>query len=106
MNAEFLRDLARHQVWADEAHWKALRGNAALLEDSEIRKRLNHMLNAMRMLTTLASGETPDAAGMKEIESVDELEAAMKKAHANLADTLQDLHRVRFDVSRACIITG
>jgi hypothetical protein len=30
MNAELLLDLARHQAWADAAHWKALRENGAL----------------------------------------------------------------------------
>ena len=89
MNAEFLRDLALHQAWADEAHWKALRGNATLLEDAEIQKRLNHMVNAMGMLTAMASGETPETAGIKEIESVEELQAAMKRAHSNLAEALQ-----------------
>jgi uncharacterized damage-inducible protein DinB len=88
MNPEMLLNLARHQAWADIAHWKALRENAALLEDVEIRRRLNHMVMALRMLTTLARGETPDAVGMKEIDSIDELEAAIQKAHADLAVAL------------------
>jgi uncharacterized damage-inducible protein DinB len=88
MNAEMLLDMARHQAWADMAHWKALRENAALLEDVEIRTRLNHMAKAMKMLTTLARGETPDAAGMKEVDSIDELDAAMQKAYADLAAVL------------------
>jgi len=88
MNAEALLDLARHQTWADAAHWKALRENTKLLEDAEIRTRLNHMVMAVKMLTMLARGETPDAAVKKEIDSVDELEAAMGKAHADLAAML------------------
>jgi uncharacterized damage-inducible protein DinB len=96
MNAELLLDLAQHQAWADAAHWKALRENAVLLEDAEIRKRLNHMLMALKMLTSLARGETPDTAGMREIDSLDELEAAMGKAHADLAAALEsaDLDRM------------
>ena len=89
MNAEVLLDLARHQAWADAAHWKTLRENTTLLEDAEIRTRLNHMLKAMKMLTALARGETPDAGGMKEIDSIDELEASMGKAHGDLAATLE-----------------
>ena len=85
MNSELLLDLARHQAWADAAHWRALRENAALLEDAEIRERLNHMVLAQKMLTALACGETPDAAGMKAIDSIDELEGAMRKAQADLA---------------------
>lgn len=88
MNREMLLDLARYQAWADIAHWKALRENTALLEDVEIRKRLNHMVTALKMLTARARGETPEAATMKEIDSIDELEAAMEKAHADLAAAL------------------
>jgi hypothetical protein len=50
ISAEILLDLARHQAWADTAHWKALHENGALLEDAEIRKRLNHIVMATRML--------------------------------------------------------
>jgi uncharacterized damage-inducible protein DinB len=90
MNAEGLLDLARHQAWADATHWKALRENPTVLEDAEIRKRLNHMLMALKMLTTLARGETPDPAGMKqEVDSIDELEAAMEKANLDVAATLE-----------------
>ncbi|SPF35994.1 conserved hypothetical protein [Candidatus Sulfopaludibacter sp. SbA4] len=96
MNAEGMLEMARHQAWADAAHWKTLRENAALLEDAEIRTRLNHMWKALKMLTALARGETPDAAGMKEIDSMEELEASMGKAHADLAATLAsaDLDRM------------
>jgi len=88
MNAELLQDLARHQVWADSAHWKTLHENATLFEDAEIQTRLNHMVMALKMLTGLARGEKPDPAGMKEIIPKDQLEAAMKKAHADLAAAL------------------
>jgi uncharacterized damage-inducible protein DinB len=84
MHSELLLDLARYQAWADAAHWKALRENATLLEDAEIRKRLNHMVAAMKLLTTLARGETPDLTPAKEIDSIDDLEAAMGKAQTNL----------------------
>ncbi|SPE42751.1 conserved hypothetical protein [Candidatus Sulfopaludibacter sp. SbA3] len=89
MNTELLLELARHQAWADAAHWKALRENAALLEDAEIRTRLNHMLMATKMLTGLARGEAPDPAGMKAIEPADGLEAAMQKAQSDLAAALE-----------------
>jgi uncharacterized damage-inducible protein DinB len=90
MDAELLLDMARHQVWADAAHWKALHENATLRDDAEIRTRLNHMVMALKMLTALARGEAPDTAGMKEkeIDSIDDLQAAMRKAHADLAAAL------------------
>jgi uncharacterized damage-inducible protein DinB len=91
MNAELFRDLAHHQAWADAAHWKALRETAGLLDDAEIRTRLNHMVKAMSMLTALARGETPDLAAMKEVVPIDELEAAMHRAHADLIAALESV---------------
>ena len=88
MDVELLQDLARHQAWADVQHWKTLHGNAVLLADADIRKRLNHMVMACEMLAALARGEAPDIAGMKERESLEELEAAMSKANEGLAATL------------------
>lgn len=91
MHSELLLELARHQAWADAAHWKALRENVALLEDAEIRKRLNHMVTTLRLLTALARGETPDLAGMKEIDSIDGLEAAMGIAQTDLTAALESV---------------
>jgi uncharacterized damage-inducible protein DinB len=88
MDAELLKDLARHQAWADSQHWKTLHANAALLADADIRKRLNHMTMACEMLAALARGESPDVAGMKDRESVEEIEAAMTKANEGLAAML------------------
>ncbi|HUB77732.1 MAG TPA: DinB family protein [Bryobacteraceae bacterium] len=84
MNTDLLRDMARHQAWADAAHWKALHENGTLLEDADIRKKLNHIVSALRMLTLLAKGGTPDFSGMKEIEAAGELETALAAANANL----------------------
>jgi len=94
MNLELLKEMARYQVWADGEHWKAIHANAAMVEDAEIRKRLNHMVMAFEMLAALARGETPTP--MKERESLAELETAMGKAHDQLADTLGsvDLERM------------
>jgi uncharacterized damage-inducible protein DinB len=88
MDAELLRELARHQAWADNEHWKALHSNSALLEDAEIHKRLNHMVMAVRMLTALSRGETPDPSGMKDVEPADQLEAALGAANRELMDAL------------------
>lgn len=88
MELEMLQELARHQAWADAEHWKALHVNAALLEDQEMRKRLSHMTTACKMLQTLARGETPDMAAMKDRESIAEIESAMAKANEDLAATL------------------
>jgi uncharacterized damage-inducible protein DinB len=89
MNPETLRELARYQAWADQAHWQALRENAALREDAEIHTRLNHMLTAFRILSTLARGEEPDIAALKQAVPIEELEAAMDQAHADLSAVLE-----------------
>jgi len=91
INAELLQDLAQHQAWADTAHWKALHENSTLLEDLEIRKRLNHMVMALRMLTALAQGETPDPSGMRDIVPTDQLEAALGEANAGLIEALNTI---------------
>src|SRR6516225_12466360 len=88
INAELLRGLARHQAWADIAHWKTLHENSTLLEDLEIRMRLNHMVMALRMLTALAQGEKPDPSGIKDIEPANQLEAALEKANADLIEAI------------------
>jgi uncharacterized damage-inducible protein DinB len=90
-----LLEMARHQVWADAQHWEALRKNGALLQDEEIRKRLNHMVMALRLQTGRARGETPNPAAMPPIESADELEAALTQANAELIEAISavDLRR-------------
>src|SRR5579871_5399328 len=88
MDMELLRDLVRHQAWADAEHWKILHSNPALSDDAAIRKRLNHMVQAAEMLQALARGETPDVTGMKDRESLAELETAMRRAAEGLAATL------------------
>lgn len=88
MDRELLQDLARHQAWADATHWRALRENSTLLEDPEIRQRLNHMTMAARMLTGLARGEAPDPSGMKDALPDAQLEDAMRKANVEILNAL------------------
>jgi uncharacterized damage-inducible protein DinB len=49
------------------------------------------MIMALRTLTALARGETPDPSGMKDIERTDELEAALAKANAELIEALHSI---------------
>jgi len=79
MTVEMLTELAKYQAWADREHWRVLHGNAQLMEDAEIRKRLNHMLFAFEFLQALARGERRDPASMKERESMSEIETAMEQ---------------------------
>lgn len=91
IDAKLLLELARHQAWADAAHWRILRENGTLREDPEIRKRLNHMVTTLRMLSGLARGSAPDPSTMKEIESIDQLESALQKANADLIENIDTL---------------
>lgn len=91
MDKEMLRDLARHQMWSDAQHWKTIQANPALLEDSEIRQRMSHMIVACRMLTKLASGETVDPASLRNPEPIQDIEAAMGQANAGLAEALKSV---------------
>src|SRR5579885_3687018 len=89
MDRELLKTLARHQSWADTEHWKALHANPALLDDAEIRTRLNHIVQAGRMLTTVAQGGTPDFASMtREPESTEALERGMAEMNEALLAAL------------------
>jgi uncharacterized damage-inducible protein DinB len=91
MDVELLKSLARHQAWADTEHSKTIHANTTLLEDAQIRKRLNHMVTATEMLQTLARGEAPDPSRNKDKESIEELQAAMDKANAELLAALESV---------------
>ena len=91
INLETLKEMAKHQAWADQEHWKALHQNDSLLEDPEIRRRTNHMLMALRMLTGLARGQSPEPSGMKDIDSSAELEAAFANANRQLMEALETI---------------
>jgi uncharacterized damage-inducible protein DinB len=98
MDKDMLREMARHQAWADGEHWKTLRANAQLLEDADIKKRLNHIASAYEMLQALARGEKVDpiTARAQQRATPDEIEQAMKQATAGMASTLEsvDLDRM------------
>ena len=88
MQPDVLLDLARHQQWADGEHWRVLRENPGLLADEEIRKRLNHMVQACRMLQTLARGQAPDMTAFQAPDLGEDLQAAMASANQGLVDAL------------------
>jgi len=89
MDAELLRELARHQAWADAEHWKALHANPALLGDEQIRTRLKHTAMVCEMLQMIARGTTP--ATMKDRDSMEEIEAAMRQANESLVEAVGSL---------------
>jgi len=88
--------MARYQRWADEEHWRALRQNVTLLDDEDIRKRLNHMVMASQGLCGLARGEPPEPGAFKELDSAEALETAMQKAGQVMEEMLasSDLEKI------------
>ena len=91
MTKQILASLARHQSWADTEHWKMIEANPAVFDDPNIRKRLNHMAQTCEMLQTLARGQMPDFAAIKDRESAADLRAAMEKATAGLTEAIDSL---------------
>jgi len=97
MDAQLLKDLARYQRWADEEHWKVFHHNPALMNDEEIRKRLNHMIMGSGALCGVARGEGPPQPGtFKEHDSADAIENAMRQAADILDEALasSDLEKI------------
>lgn len=89
MDLEILKDLARHQRWADAEHWKAIHQNPSLSNDKDVRHRLNHMLMAYRALCGLARGEPPPVPGtFTDPDSMQALEAAMQDAAEGMEQML------------------
>jgi len=95
MEVELLKDMARHQIWSDTQHWKTFHANPALLEDAEIRQRLNHMLLACLMLTKLARGEAVDPTGLRNPEPIEEIETAMGEANEGLAAAIESVDTMK-----------
>jgi uncharacterized damage-inducible protein DinB len=54
-----LRELYRHQAWADAEHWKALEFHLSALDDETIRKRLYHIHVAQHAFILIAQKKRP-----------------------------------------------
>lgn len=54
---EYLKDLYRHQEWADGEHWKAFEALPASLNDPALTKRLRHIHLVQRSYLSICSGE-------------------------------------------------
>jgi len=95
VDVKLLQDLAEHQIWADAEHWKALHANPTLLGDEQIRTRLKHTTMTSEMLQKLAHGVMPET--IKDRDSMDEIEAALRKANEGLLEAVGTL-----DLGRMC----
>ena len=97
MDAQRLKELARYQRWADEEHWKVFHHNPALINDKDIRHRLNHMIMGAEALCGVARGEAPPQPGaFKEYDSAEAIENAMGRAKNIMDEALasSDLEKI------------
>ena len=56
LSALLLRDLYRHQAWADAEHWRAILAVPAFLQDARAKARLHHIHLVQRGFHAILSG--------------------------------------------------
>jgi uncharacterized damage-inducible protein DinB len=56
--SSLLRDLYRHQAWADAEHWRTIEAHAPAREDKVIRARLHHLHLVQRAFRWIVSDRT------------------------------------------------
>lgn len=91
MDRQLLTDMARHQAWADREHWKVFRANPKLLEDAQIRTRLEHMAGAASMLTGGAMGKPLNFPTSKSSDAQADLESVINKTNEEMMAAVQSV---------------
>ncbi len=88
-----LRDLFRHEAWADKEHLKAMEANLSLAEDGEIKERLKHLHWVQRFFLGFCGGEKlrVDVA----LDSAADFRRAIEEYHAAMARLLEGLNDER-----------
>jgi uncharacterized damage-inducible protein DinB len=56
LSRELIRDLYRHQAWADAEHWRAILGVPAFLQDARAKERLHHIHLVQRGFHAILAG--------------------------------------------------
>lgn len=92
MDIETLRDLFRHQQWADNLMLAAIRSHPGAAEDTDLRTRLHHIIGVQRGFLALVLERPFDvAAEMKIPETFDGIAHRFEEAHADAAALLERL---------------
>ncbi len=92
MDIETLRDLFRHQEWADNLILAAVRSHPGAAADADLRTRLHHIAGVQRGFLALALRRPFDVASEMRIpDSLEELERRFEEAHADAAALLARL---------------
>lgn len=92
MDIETLRDLFRHQEWADTLVLSATRSQPGAAEDADLRKRLHHIAGVQRAFLALILDRPFDVAAEMQVPGThEELERLFREAHADAAGLLDRL---------------
>jgi uncharacterized damage-inducible protein DinB len=92
MDIETLRDLFRHQEWADTQVLAAIRSHAGAAEDADLRKRLLHIVMVQRGFLALILDRPFDVAAEKQVpDTLDEIDRRFAAAHADASALLARL---------------
>jgi uncharacterized damage-inducible protein DinB len=92
MDIETLRDLFRHQEWADNLILAAVRSHPGATEDADLRTRLHHIVGVQRGFLALVLERPFDiAAEMRVPETFDGIARRFDEAHADAIALLERL---------------
>ena len=94
-----LRDLCRHQAWADAEHWRVIEQHPPAAADPAIRSRLHHIHQVQRAFVwAVGSGETmPKMTKVEDFGSLDELKAYARDSHGQFTGVLETVTATRLD---------
>ena len=81
---ETIRDLYRHQEWADAAHWKAILGSEAARRDADLKARLVHLHAAQQVWLGRWQGVSPSFPKAEDHASIEDTCHFAQACHAAL----------------------
>jgi uncharacterized damage-inducible protein DinB len=94
-----LRDLYGHQQWADAEHWRAIEAHPPATADQALRARLHHINLVQRAFRWMVGDRQAPFAMTKpeDYATLDDLKAATREYHEDVARFLAGLPPQRFD---------
>jgi uncharacterized damage-inducible protein DinB len=88
---EYLKDLYRHQEWADAEHWKAFEALPASFDDPALSKRLRHIHLVQKIyliICNLEKANVGEVVGQFEHFTTEELKRNVRIYHNDIAALL------------------
>lgn len=90
-----LRDLYRHQAWADGEHWRALEAHAGALDDAALRTRLHHIHLVQGAFLAVVKGRPVRLSRLEDYAGMAELKAEARRYHDDVGAWLDGLDSAR-----------